>query len=62
MSYQRITDPGWNTGKVRIGCAAPPRPRRLNSDELEMQSILLGRPRRPSVAVCIANYVLSFIR
>ncbi len=62
MSYQRITDPGWNTGKVRIGCAASPKPRRLNQDEIEMQSILLGRAPKQSVAVRIADYVLSFIR
>lgn len=62
MNYQRVTDPGYNTGKVRIGSAAPTHPRRMNEDELFIQSVLLGRPKRRSFVERLADFVLSFTR
>lgn len=59
--YQRITDPGYHTGKVRIGVIAPMRPRRMTDDEIEMQSILLGRCK-PSRLLQALSFVFRFTR
>ena len=59
--YQRVTDPGYNTGKVIIGRSYIAK-RRMNNDEMVMQSILLGKPKRQSFILRFADFVLSFTR
>jgi len=41
--YNRVTDIGYNTGKLIIGCHYIPKPKQMTSSELSMQSLVLGR-------------------
>lgn len=42
MNYQRVTDIGFNTGKVIIGCHYLPKPKAMTSSELFMQNLVRG--------------------
>ena len=47
--YTRVTPPPYPIGKgIVVGAAWTPKARRMNRDEIEIQSILLSRPRNPS--------------